>query len=112
MGASGLLRDARRRAGLSQRQLAARSGVAQPTIARIEAGRADPRFGLLQRLLEACGSWLVSEPTAGSGVDRTAIRELLALSPAERLALAVEEARNLATLEERVNAGRDQRTAP
>ena len=110
MRASALLRDARCRAGLSQRQLAARSGVAQPTIARIEGGRAEPRFGLLRRLLEACGTRLVTEPIAGLGVDRTAIRELLALSPAERLALAVEEARNLAALEERV-LGKDQARA-
>jgi hypothetical protein len=52
----------------------------------------------------------VTEPIAGLGVDRTAIRELLALSPAERLALAVEEARNLAAFEERVR-GRDQAPA-
>jgi predicted transcriptional regulator len=33
------LRQARRRVGLSQRDLAARTGIAQPTIARIEGGR-------------------------------------------------------------------------
>ena len=105
MAADELLRDARRRSGLSQRQLAARSGVPQSSIARLESGRAEPRFGLLQRLLEACGARLSSEPIAGRGVDRTAIREMLALSPGERLALAVEEARNLAALEELVGAG-------
>lgn len=104
MAADEFLRDARRRAGLSQRQLAAKSGVPQSSIARLESGRAEPRFGLLQRLLEACGARLSSEPIAGRGVDRTAIREMLALSPAQRLALAVEEARNLASFEELVGA--------
>ncbi|MFD0788678.1 helix-turn-helix domain-containing protein, partial [Micromonospora azadirachtae] len=39
------LRALRRRADLSQRELAQRSGVPQATLARIESGRArDPRF--------------------------------------------------------------------
>ena len=37
-----MVRDARRRAGLTQRQLAAKAGIPQETIARIERGRADP----------------------------------------------------------------------
>jgi transcriptional regulator with XRE-family HTH domain len=108
MDAAHLLRQARRRAGLSQRQLARRGGVPQPTIARIETGRTEPRFGLLQRLLAACDTRLVSEPIAGRGVDRTAIREMLELPLAERLALAVEEARNLAALEEGARRPRDE----
>jgi len=36
---------------LSQRELAERSGVPQPTIARIEAGRVSPRFETLETLL-------------------------------------------------------------
>lgn len=99
-----LLREARLRAGLSQRRLADRSGVPQSSIARIESGRSEPRFGLLQRLLEGCGASLASEPVAGRGVDRTAIREMLALSPTERLALAVQEARNLEALEKLAGA--------
>jgi hypothetical protein len=35
-------------------------------------------------------------------VDRSAIRKLLKLSPAERARLAVEEARNLAAFDQRV----------
>ncbi len=95
LGASGLIRYARRSAGLSQRELALRSGVPQPSIARIESGRTAPRVDTLQRLLRACGVRLDLAPIAGEGVDRTAIRRLLALSPSERARLAVEEARNL-----------------
>ena len=39
------LADLRKRRGLSQRQLAARLGVAQPVIAKIEAGKS-PNLGL------------------------------------------------------------------
>jgi len=95
VSASRLIRYARRSAELSQRELALRSGVAQPAIARIESGRSAPRADTLERLLRACGVRLDLAPVAGEGVDRTAIRRLLALSPAERARLAVEEARNL-----------------
>ncbi|MEU7931380.1 GNAT family N-acetyltransferase [Micromonospora echinofusca] len=50
------LRALRRRADLSQRELAERSGVPQATLARIESGRAtDPRFRTVERLLRAAG---------------------------------------------------------
>ena len=90
-----LIRYARRSAGLSQRELALRSGVPQPAIARIESGRSRPRLDTFERLLRACGVRLDLSPVAGEGVDRTAIRRLLSLSPAERARLAVKEARNL-----------------
>lgn len=89
------LRNARRRAGLSQRALATRTGVAQPTIARIERGQDDPRVGTLDRLLRACDEALTTVPLAGSGIDRTEIRVLLALTPAQRVASVVGEARML-----------------
>ena len=85
-----MLRHARRRAGLTQRQLSARVGIPQETIARIEAGRVDPRVGTLDRLLEGCGFGLEHMPRLGIGVDRTQIRQNLALSPSERLARAIE----------------------
>ncbi|WP_422737959.1 GNAT family N-acetyltransferase [Micromonospora sp. WMMD729] len=51
-----VLRALRRQADLSQRQLAERSGVPQPTLARIESGRAlDPRFRTVERLVRAAG---------------------------------------------------------
>jgi transcriptional regulator with XRE-family HTH domain len=84
-----MVRDARRRAGLTQRELAAKAGIPQETIARIERGRADPRTGTLDRLLEACGYGLESMPRLGIGVDRTQIHALLRLSMSERLAIAI-----------------------
>ncbi|NES17255.1 MULTISPECIES: GNAT family N-acetyltransferase [Micromonospora] len=50
------LRALRRAADLSQRQLAAESGVPQATIARIESGRSsDPGFRTIERLVAAVG---------------------------------------------------------
>jgi len=72
---------ARRHAGLSQRGLAAATGVSPSTIARIEKGRMEPTLALLSRLVEACGLELrtsVVEP-------RLPIRDRTPLSVEERL---------------------------
>ncbi|MDP9295313.1 MAG: helix-turn-helix transcriptional regulator [Actinomycetota bacterium] len=53
------VREARRRAGLTQDQLAARVGLSQPTIARIESGRHSPSFERLTSLVRAAGFDLV-----------------------------------------------------
>lgn len=90
-----MARYARRRAGLTQRQLSAKAGIPQETISRIEAGRSDPRVQTLDRLLEACEMGLEVMPRLGIGIDRTQIRELLDLTPAERLATAIADDRNL-----------------
>jgi transcriptional regulator with XRE-family HTH domain len=94
-----LLRDARLAAELTQRELARRTGIAQPTIARIEAGRASPRIETLERLLAACGARLAVEPAAGVGIDRTQIRELLRLSPLQRLELLRRDAAGLGSFD-------------
>lgn len=45
----------RRSAGLSQGELAQRTGVSRQTINAIERGRYDPRLGLAFRLAQALG---------------------------------------------------------
>lgn len=90
------LRVARIRAGLTQRDLALRTGVAQPTIARIEGERADPRTGTLERLLMACGEHVEAMPRIGQGVDRTLIADMRARPPRERIRLAAADARGWA----------------
>ena len=87
--ASRMLRHARRSAGLTQRALAAKTGVPQETIARIESGRADPRVATLDRLLEGCGYGLEHLPRLGIGIDRSQIQALLRLAPSERLAVGI-----------------------
>lgn len=95
MSAASLLRYARQKANLSQRELGSRAGVTQATISRIEEQKISPRFDTLERLLDSCGFQLQVVPRRGVGVDRTAIRELLRMSPKDRARLAVSEARNL-----------------
>lgn len=84
-----MLREARRRSQLTQRQLAGKSGIPQETIARIERGRADPRVNTLDRLLSACEFGLEVMPRLGIGIDRTQIQALLRMSTTERLTVAI-----------------------
>lgn len=92
MDAARVLRQARRRAGLTQRGLAERAGVPQSQIAKIESGAVVPRVDTLDRLLEACGEGLEALPRPGIGVDRTMYPALLELSPRERLRRAAADA--------------------
>ncbi|CAN5375878.1 hypothetical protein BH23ACT9_BH23ACT9_39850 [soil metagenome] len=99
MLASTALRHARRRAGLTQRELADITGHAQSTIARIESGAIDPRVGTLDDLLRSCGEELRAVERIGVGVDRTLARRNLTRSPAERVAhMAARADDNLARL--------------
>jgi predicted nucleotidyltransferase/DNA-binding XRE family transcriptional regulator len=50
-----LLRQARKKAGLSQTELARRAGVTQSVVSAYEAGRRQPSFPTLARLIEATG---------------------------------------------------------
>ena len=99
-----LLRRARARAALSQRELARRAGTAQSVVARIERGQSSPTWATLQRLLEAAGCELraavgergsraahdrVTDSVTQAylrGVDRTLLRENLRKSVSERVA--------------------------
>lgn len=91
---------ARRRAGLSQRELARRTGTAQPTISRIERGLMSPTVATLEPLIKACGMELEMIERPGAGVDRTLIVERLRMTPTERLRRAVEEWEGTAFLRE------------
>jgi transcriptional regulator with XRE-family HTH domain len=98
MDAARLLRVARAHAGLTQRELAARAHVPQPSIAAIESGAQDPRYRTLERLIRACGQELDVLPAAGIGVDLTQFRTTLRLSPEGRLARAAQGAKALRQL--------------
>jgi predicted transcriptional regulator len=80
------LRRARRRAQLTQRALALRTGISQPTIAKIEAGTASPRVDTLERLLDACGETTEAVPHPDPGADRTQVGALVAMTPRQRAA--------------------------
>jgi transcriptional regulator with XRE-family HTH domain len=57
-----MLREARRRAGLSQRQLSRFTGVAESRISDYETGRHQPSAAILQRLLAGADHDLVAVP--------------------------------------------------
>lgn len=62
-----LLRDARRRANLSQTDVARRAGVAQSVVSAYESGRREPAFSTLARLIAATGHRLEVELSPEDG---------------------------------------------
>lgn len=102
-----MLRYARRRAGMTQRDLERVTGIPQPAIARIERGGVSPRIETLDRLLAGTGNMLEASPALGIGVDRSLIRESLKRTPQERVAGAGVAARNLAEFLRAVGRGSD-----
>ncbi|HVT64219.1 MAG TPA: helix-turn-helix transcriptional regulator [Mycobacteriales bacterium] len=67
-----LLRDVRGRAGLSQNELARRSGVASTLISAYENGRRVPSGDTLLKLVEACGGSVDVTTTVERGRDAAA----------------------------------------
>jgi uncharacterized protein len=71
LDAGGLLRQARRGAGMSQVELAKRAGVTQSVISAYESGHRQPSMRTLAALVEAAGYELVAEVRRGSrGLSR------------------------------------------
>jgi transcriptional regulator with XRE-family HTH domain len=81
-----LLSDARRRAGLTQADLAKRLAVSQAAVAQLERADSNPRLATLDRALRATGIELVlTTRPRQPAVDEGLIRQQLELRPAERL---------------------------
>ncbi|NBC65881.1 MAG: helix-turn-helix domain-containing protein [Bacteroidetes bacterium] len=83
-----LLRAARDRAGLTQRELADRAGKAQSVIARIESGKTSPRVDTLNHLLASAGFEVKAELSIGQVENSHMmddISRILNLSPEQRL---------------------------
>jgi transcriptional regulator with XRE-family HTH domain len=64
MDTAAALRDARKRAGLTQTELAHRAGTSQATISAYEHGRKTPSVETLGRLLAATGTRLTVAPAS------------------------------------------------
>ena len=58
MNGAAILTRARKRAGLTQAELARRAGTSQPVISAYEHGRRDPSIETLRRLVRATGAKL------------------------------------------------------
>lgn len=80
-----ITRAARKRAGLTQRELADRLGVTQPVVARLERAGANPKVSTLAEIASATGHSLRLELDSPSGIDESMISADLALTPDERL---------------------------
>src|SRR5437764_4872199 len=94
---SRLLKTARERAGLTQRQLARKAGTAQSVVARIELGETSPSWQTLARLLKATGFGLATQLRRLT-VDPQLLDDtprILALSPQDRLREVAELSRFL-----------------
>jgi transcriptional regulator with XRE-family HTH domain len=88
MEAATAIREARRRARLSKRQLARRAGTSPAAIVLYESGRREPTLPTLQRILAAAGqrAELVVRAARGGPDAETAGRRLAeVLALAERL---------------------------
>lgn len=94
-----LVADARRRAGLTQADLARRLAISQAAVAQLERADSNPRLATLDRALRATGFELVvTTRPRRPAVDDSLIRQQLELKPAARvhgLEAMYEQARKL-----------------
>jgi transcriptional regulator with XRE-family HTH domain len=93
------LRAARRRAGLTQAEVARRLGSTQSAVAQLERSDANPTIRTLRRALRATGHdlRLCAEPREPN-VDEDQIARQLARTPTERLASFTTAYRNVRQL--------------
>jgi len=78
--AADLIRQSRQAKGLTQRDLAARVGLPQSTVAAIEAGRRDPSSTTLARHLRSTGHRLITVATTGGTAAEAAEEIAVALA--------------------------------
>jgi transcriptional regulator with XRE-family HTH domain len=86
VNAAELVREVRRRHGLTQKQLAARARTSQAAISRIERGLVSPSIATLSTLLDLMGEELLLDARQiDYGFDPTLHDKTLAMTPSERL---------------------------
>jgi transcriptional regulator with XRE-family HTH domain len=85
MEAATLIREARRRAGLTQAQLAERSGTKQSVIARLEAGATEPSYERVAALIRGCGFDLIPNLVEADDADWSIARDNLRLGVEQRV---------------------------
>jgi len=95
-----LVREARKRAGLTQRELAERAGTTQSAIARLESGRTRPAFDDVLRLVRLAGFDLDVMLVRPDESDRHQAAALRELTPGDRVERAQHVARQLQMIRE------------
>jgi hypothetical protein len=85
MSGGAIVREARRRAGLTQAELARRVGTTQSALARLERGHTEPTLQRVQGLVRACGLDLRIEMDRVDESDWSVTRANLALSVDRRI---------------------------
>jgi len=106
MNGSQFVREARRRAGLSQADLASRAGTTQSAVARLETGRSAPSLERITELVRACGfdldvhlvpvedsDWSIAQGNLRVGVDARLRQHAAAVSFARAGRRALADAR-------------------
>ncbi|SEH47359.1 Helix-turn-helix [Mycolicibacterium rutilum] len=93
-----LIREARKRAGLTQADLADRAGTAQPAIARWESGRTAVSLDDVIRLVRLCGLDLELHLVECDNSDLAQASRLAGLSGQQRLDRHARIARQLSGL--------------
>lgn len=79
-----LVREARKRAGLTQQEVAALAGTTQSALARLESGRTAPSFDQVLRLVRLCGLDLDIMLVDRDDSDLTQAQRLAKLTAEER----------------------------
>jgi len=96
MTAGELVREARKRHGLTQRQLAIRARTSQAAISRIERDLVSPSVETLGELLRMMNEELVIDARPVDwGFDVELLKARLALSPEERIRRGVTHSRRM-----------------
>lgn len=85
MTAGNLIREARRRAGLTQRELAERLGTTQSAIARLERGGTEPSYERVDEAVRACGLQLVPRILPADDADWSVASTNLTVDPETRV---------------------------
>ncbi len=83
-------KQARKRLGLTQSELASRAGVSQSLIAKVEAGRLDPTYTNARRIIEVLES--LSHKKEAKAAD-IMTRKIVSVSPDEGISEAIEKMR-------------------
>lgn len=108
-----LLREARRRHGLTQGRLAIRANTTQSAISRIEAGRVSPSFETLRELLRLAGEDLVlTTRPYDSGVDGTLNQGNFKLTHDQRVQRGLAWAEQIKEIQREVGKQRGEKSDP